>query len=547
MQKDFDFDFIVIGSGFGGSVSAHRLTEKGYRVGVLEMGKRWRPEDFPKSNWNTAKYLWLPFLKCHGSFRMTLFKHVFVLSGAGVGGGSLNYANVLLVPPKNVWLDPLWAGLKNWAAVMPEHYRTARTMLGVTSNPSIAEADDQLRIAAECQGIGDTFYPTDVAVFYGEKGKTVPDPYFAGKGPERTGCELCGGCMVGCRQGGKNTLDKNYLYFAEKGGASIIPETLVTDVRPLNGKSDGSDGYEIHTVSSTSWFGARKKVYRARGVVFSGGVLGTVKLLMELKQGGSLPALSSALGQVVRTNSESIIGVRFPGKKGDMSAGVAIGSGIYIDDHTHIEATRYPAGSDALGLLMTLLASGTPGLGRIATWFATIIRHPLLFIKSAIPFGMAKSTVILLVMQDFDSKIKLRLKRSLFSRSAGRLVTDGAHIPACIPQANRFAARMAEESGGVPVTSLTEILFNVPTTAHILGGATMGGDASEGVIDGENRVFNYRNMYVCDGSVISANLGVNPSLTITALTEQAMSHIKPASQTDWSSTGQITRSGKRAA
>jgi len=540
MQDDFDFDFIVIGSGFGGSVSAHRLTEKGYRVGVLEMGKRWRAEDFPKTNWSIRRYLWLPRLACHGSFRMTLFGHVFVLSGAGVGGGSLNYANVLLVPPRHVWQDPLWAGLKDWDAVMPGHYATARRMLGVTTNPSVAAADAQLRAAAEREGVAGTFYQTEVAIYFGEKGKTVPDPYFGGEGPERTGCELCGGCMVGCGKGGKNTLDKNYLYFAEKGGARVVPETLVTDVRPLNGKRDGSDGYQIRTVSSTGRFGRKEKVYRCRGVVFSGGVLGTVKLLMEMRESGSLPGLSGELGQVVRTNSESIIGVRLPKKEGDMSEGVAIGSGIWIDQHTHIEATRYSAGSDAIGLLMTLLAGGTPGLGRIATWLGTLLRRPWQFLKAANPVGMAKNTLILLVMQDFDSRIRLRLKRSLFSPFVKKLATQGAQIPACIPQANLFAARMAEQTGGVPVTSLTEILFDVPTTAHILGGATMGGSPRDGVIDGENRVFNYRNMYVCDGSVVSANLGVNPSLTITALTEHAMSHIQPASETDWAATGRIT-------
>ncbi|HEX9080426.1 MAG TPA: NAD(P)-binding protein, partial [Desulfuromonadaceae bacterium] len=385
MPHDYDFDYIVIGSGFGGSVSAQRLTEKGYRVGVLEMGKRWRPEEFPKTNWNVPKYLWLPRLNCHGSFRMTLFRHVFVLSGTGVGGGSLNYANVHLVPPDSVWQDPLWRGLKDWETVMPEHYRTAKRMLGVTTNPCIAKADEQLRDAAREQGFGDTFYATDVAIYFGEKGKTVADPFFNGQGPERTGCELCGGCMVGCRHGGKNTLDKNYLYLAEKGGARIFPETLATDVLPLNNRPDGSDGYEVRTVSSTGRRSTSGRTFRARGVVFSGGVLGTVRLLMEMREKGALPNLSDRLGQVVRTNSESIIGVRFPARTGDMSEGVAIGSGIWVDDHTHIEATRYPAGSDALGLLMTLLAGGTPGIGRILSWLGALIGRPLRFLRLANP------------------------------------------------------------------------------------------------------------------------------------------------------------------
>ncbi len=537
MPEQLDFDFIVIGSGFGGSVSTHRLTEKGYRVGVMEMGKRWRSEDFPESNWRSWCYFWLPALRCFGSFRMTLFRHAFVLSGAGVGGGSLNYANVLLVPGKNVWQDPLWGGLKDWAAIMPEHYATAKKMLGVTTNPVYCSSDNVLRDAAAAQGVGDTFYPTDVAIYFGENGKTVPDPFFDGKGPQRTGCELCGGCMVGCRHGGKNTLDKNYLYLAEKAGAKIFPETLVTDVKPINGRSDGSDGYEIHTESSTNLLFKKKRIYRARGVVFSGGVLGTVKLLMDLKRRRSLPLLSEQLGQVVRTNSESIIGVRFPQATGDMSEGVAIGSGIWVDEHTHIEATRYSAGSDALGLLLSILPKSAPGASRILSWAGSILRHPLRFLKVLNPIGMAKSTTILLVMQDYDSRIKLRLKRSLLSPFKQKLATSGDPIPACIPQANDFAEKMATQFGGTAVTSITEILFNVPTTAHILGGATMGENPAAGVIDGENRVFNYKNMYVCDGSMISANLAVNPSLTITALTEQAMSHIKPANLTDWNETG----------
>jgi len=542
MDHAYDFEFIVIGSGFGGSVAAHRLTEKGYKVGVVEMGKRYRAEDFPETNWQSKKYFWGPMLGNHGFFRMTLFRHLWVLSGVGVGGGSLVYANTLLIPPEKVWNDPKWRHLKDWKAVMPAFYETARKMLGVTTNPYMGTADKLLQEAAKEQGHGDTFYPTQVGVYFGKSGETAPDPYFGGEGPERTGCVLCGGCMVGCRYNAKNTLDKNYLFFAEKNGAQVIPETLVVDVRPIDGAADGGHGYEVHTASSTGR-SRESKVYRARGVVFSGGVLGTVKLLLETRERGSLPNLSRQVGSYVRTNSESIVAVRTRDKSLDMSDGIAIGSGFYLDEHTHIEAVRYPKGSDALALTSTLLTHGKPGLGRILAWLALMLRHPLKSLQAVSPRGWARSTLILLVMQTLDTHISLRLTRSILPPFRKKLQTEtgGEGIPTYIPAANRFAEKMARQLDGVPTTALTEILLNVPTTAHILGGAAMGADSQEGVIDAFNRVFNYRNMYVCDGSMIGANLGVNPSLSITALSEHAMSHVRPARETDWTDTGQVSR------
>ncbi len=537
MQHKYDFDFIVIGSGFGGSVSAHRLTEKGYRVGVMEMGKRYDQTNFPKSNWNARKFLWVPQTGLHGFFRMTLFRHTFVLSGVGVGGGSLVYACTLLVPPDTVWQDTQWAHLKDWKTTMPQFYDTAKQILGVTNNPYLGKADKLLRAAADEQGFGDTFYRTDVSIYFGEKGETVPDPYFGGDGPARTGCTYCGGCMTGCLHGAKNSLDKNYLYFAEKHGAQVMPESQVVDIIPLNGRVDGRDGYEIHVVTPTSIF-KNRRVYTTRGIVFSAGVLGTVKLMFELKQKGSLPKLSARTGDFIRTNSEAIIGVQLNEKGIDISEGVAIGSGVHVDEYTHIEAVRYSKGDDAMGALTTLLTGSTPGIPRLITWLGTVIKHPLKFLKSLNPIGFARSTVILLVMQTLEGTIKMRLKRGLFGN---RLVTEGEQIPSFIPAANQFAERMAQQFNGTPKTALTEILFDVPTTAHILGGAAMAANPDEGVIDSQNRVFNYKNMYVCDGSMIGANLGVNPSLTITALTEHAMSHIKPAHETDWNESGQITQ------
>lgn len=538
MQQPYDFDFIVIGSGFGGSVSAHRLTEKGYKVGVLEMGKRYGKDDFPKTNWELRKYFWGPLLNLHGFFRMTLFRHVWVLSGVGVGGGSLVYANTLLVPPDKVWDDSRWNQLKEWRSVIPPFYETARKMLGVTTNPYLGPADKLLQMAAKEQGVGETFYPTEVGVYFGENGKTAPDPYFGGEGPERAGCILCGGCMVGCRYNAKNTLDKNYLFFAEKNGAKVIPETMVVDVRPVDGVADGSRGYEVETVCSTRR-SRGKKTLRARGIVFAGGVLGTVKLLLEAREMGSLPNLSDQVGNYVRTNSESIIGVRTPDKTIDMSDGIAIGSGIYLDENTHIEAVRYPNGSDSMAAISTLLTHGKPGISRIFSWLGAILRSPLKSLKTLNPAGWARSTIILLVMQTLDTHIRLRRKRSIFPpfRKKLQTETDGGGIPTYIPAANLFAEKMAEQINGTPTTAITEILFNVPTTAHILGGAVMGTDERDGVIDSQNRVFNYKNMYVCDGSMIGANLGVNPSLSITALSEHAMSYIKPASETDWNETG----------
>ncbi len=520
-----EYDYIVIGSGFGGSVSAHRLSEKGYKVGVLEMGKRFRQQDFSKTNWNLPKHYWAPLAKLHGIMRLTVFRHVFVLSGVGVGGGSLVYANTSLVPKESVWDDPKWSGLNDWKAIMPTFYDTAKHMLGVVQNTYLGGADKILRDSAQAQGFGSTFYKTDVAVYFGKPGVTVPDPFFGGQGPERTGCTLCGGCMVGCREGAKNTLDKNYLYFAEKQGAQVIPETLVVDVRPLGEQADGSGGYEIHTVSSTRWFGQDKKVITARAIVFAGGVLGTVKLLMQCKQNGSLPRLSDQLGAFVRTNSESIIGVRFDDKTTTMGDGVAIGSGIHIDNTTHIEAVRYPVGSDSTWGLTTIMTHGAPGVARMLAWTWLLLRYPLRGFKNALPFNFAKTTLFLLVMQTLDGHIGMRLRRSWINPFSKVLDTTGEKIPTYIPQANQFAEKMATQFPGAPITSLTEIFLNIPTTAHILGGASMGHDAASGVIDGKNRVYGYQNMLICDGSMIGANLGVNPSLTITALTEHAMSHI----------------------
>ena len=527
-----DFDFIVIGSGFGGSVCAHRLTEKGYHVAVMEMGRRWTSDNLPKTNWTLWRWFWRPSLGLRGFFNIQWFRHVAILHGCAVGGGSITYANTLLRPKPQVWDSGLWTGLADWKTQMPGHYETAERMLGVTENRVLGPSDHILKRAAYAAAAGDTFYRTRVAVFEGPEGDpggvTHPDPYFGGDGPDRSTCIGCGGCMMGCRYNAKNSLDKNYLYLAEKHGARVFEESRVVDVVPLNGRADGSDGYEVHTVKSTAWF-RRPKRFTAEAVIFAASALGTMDLLFRLKDRGSLRAISSQLGKGVRTNAESLIGVRVPHSSEDLSRGVAIGSGIYLDEHTHIEATRYPAGSDVMGLLATPLAGGRPGWNRILTWLGvlarSLLRHPFHTVRCLHPFGWARETLIMLCMQSTEGHIEMRSGRPWYWPFRKSLYSHGRRVPTFIPQANEFARKTAQRIGGTAMSMLTEILFDIPGTAHVLGGCPMGHSAEEGVVDLRHRVFGYENLYICDGSVIAANLGVNPSLTITALAERAMSYI----------------------
>jgi cholesterol oxidase len=540
-KQGFDFDFVVVGSGFGGSVSAFRLAEKGYRVAVMEMGRRWTPENLPHTSWSIHRWFWRPKLGLTGFFNMRFFRHVTILHGCGVGGGSITYATTSLRPPDKVWQTGSWTGLAAWKTEMPRHYEAACHMLGVTNNKILAPADHLLKRSAEDVGVGSTFYRTNVAIFQAAEGDpggiTFPDPYFGGDGPPRTTCVACGGCMMGCRHGAKNTLDLNYLYLAERLGARIFPETRVVDIKPLKGVEDGGGGYEVCTVISTGWFNQGGRRFTCRGVVFAASSLGTMDLLFHLKEKGCLPHISDQLGKHVRTNSESLLAIRIPRSREDLSKGVAIGSGIYIDEHTHIEAVRYPSGSDTMGLLTTMLTGGVPGWTRIALWLRNVtvamLCHPFKTLRLFHPFAWARETVILLCMQAVDGDLEMCWRRPWFWPFKKSLASHGQKVPTYIPQANEFAGKVSRLTGGTAMSMIPEILFDIPSTAHCLGGCVMAGSSGQGVVDHRNRVFGYQNMYVCDGSVIAANLGVNPSLTITALAERAMSFIPPASETTW--------------
>lgn len=510
-----EFDFVIIGSGFGGSVSGMRLAQKGYSVLILEEGKRFKDKDFAVTNWNARKYFWAPLFKCFGIQRISLFPNIMILSGAGVGGGSLVYANTLLKPSDEFFKASQWNELADWKKELEPHYETARKMLGVTPNRVMFDADRAIKDVAREMGREDTFHMADVGVYFGEPKKTVRDPYFGGAGPDRTGCHQCGGCMVGCRHGAKNTLEKNYLYFAEKFGARIVSESRVTDIKPLS-----HGGYEVFTEKSTAWFMKERTSYRAKQVIVAAGVIGTQKLLFKCKEvTKSLPKISNRLGFEVRTNGEALLGVsELKSKKKDFSKGIAISSGFYPDPQTHIEGVRYSAGSSAMRFLaMPMASDDRPGI-RILKSLGVLLSKPMTTIRWFFNPRWAQSTLILLFMQSRDTKIRFALRRNKLST----LPDDSPEyqIPSYFPVANQAAEVMAKQIGGYPQNVANEVLFGIPSTAHILGGCAMGANPQHGVVDKNHEVFNYSGLYVCDGSIIPANLGVNPSLTISALAER---------------------------
>jgi len=513
------YDYIIIGSGFGGSVSALRLAEKGYKVLVIEKGKWYRAEDFPKTNWSFSKWLWLPALRWYGIMKISIFRDVGVVSGTGVGGGSLVYANTLPVPKPAFFRSGSWAGLADWQQELAPYYDKALQMLGATKNPRFFDGEKALQELAQGIGQEGQLDATDVAIYFGTPGKTAPDPYFNGKGPERTGCTYCGACMTGCRHNAKNTLDKNYLYLAQQLGVEIIAEQEVVDVRPI-GNPDGSDGYEVQFQSSTRLF-KRRQTLRTQGVVFSGGVLGTVKLLLKLKQ-SSLPRLSDMVGRDVRTNNESLICVTQLEESSDLSQGIAIGAILHTDEHSHLEFCRYGAGSGAWRLSFLPFVEGPNMPVRFFRMLKDVALHPGLYWKYLRVKDWAKSSVVMLFMQTLDSTVTFTRTR----RGGLRTAVVGANKPtAFIPRAIELARKFETQIRGKAMAFGLTPLAGIPGTAHILGGAVMGESPETGVIDGQNCVFGYENMLVCDGSMISANPGVNPALSITAISERAMAGV----------------------
>jgi cholesterol oxidase len=508
------YDVVVVGSGFGGSVAALRLTEKGYRVGVLEAGRRFTDDELPETSWRLRRYLWAPRLGCYGVQRIHLLPDVLVMAGAGVGGGSLNYANTLYQPPRRFFEDRQWAHITDWQSELVPYYEQAKRMLGVTANPSFTPADAVMREVAEEMGAGATFTSTPVGVFFGEPGATVADPFFGGAGPDRTGCTECGSCMTGCRIGAKNTLVKNYLHLAEKAGARVHPLTTVTELRPRPG-----GGYTLRT-RRTDGIRKRERTFTADQVVVAAGTYGTARLLLAMKESGALPRLSPRLGSVVRTNSEAVLAATAKNRATDFTQGVAITSSFHPDDHTHIEPVRYGKGSNAIGLLQTVLSDGGGRTPRLLKTVGVAMRRPGAFLRSLSVRHWSERTVIALVMQTDDNSLELAKGKGRLGRAVTSRPGPGDPPPEWIPQGHKAIRKVAYRIGGDPGGSFADVV-NIPMTAHFLGGCVIGDSPDTGVVDPYLRAYGHDGLHVADGSVVSANLGVNPSLTITAQAERA--------------------------
>ncbi|MGB8330926.1 MAG: GMC family oxidoreductase [Polyangiales bacterium] len=521
-----DYDVIIIGSGFGGSVPALRLSEKGYRVVVLEQGRRVSPDDMRAADRSLRKLFWIPKFGCRGFFVQHFFKHVGIVGGVGVGGGSLVYAAVLLEPSDSFFTDHAWAGLGiNWKEELAEHFDTAATMLGRTLNPYHGKMDDWLHATARAMGAGETFGPVPQGIYFGEAGRTVNDPFFAGAGPERTGCTRCGGCLTGCSEGSKNSLDKNYLHLAERLGATILPERKAVSIRPVPG-----GGYEVQTVNPLNRR-ERQPAVTARRVILAAGVVGTLDLLFKCRDElRTLPKLSPALGDLVRTNSEAIVAALSPNPYDDLTDGAAISSHFYPNAHTHITQNRFPRGYDFMRWYMGPLVDGPRALSRALRSIAAILFRPVRTCRALFARNWHKRITVLTVMQDLDSRIAFRRGRRphwpfrpvLHSKPG----PSGA-TPAYIPEANEAARKLAAHIGGTAFNNLLESVGNASVTAHVLGGCAIAAGPDAGVIDSDHQIFGYPGLYVTDASAIPANLGVNPSLTITALAERFSARFPP--------------------
>jgi len=524
-QTNHDCDWIVIGSGFGGSVSALRLAEKGYSVEVLECGKRYEDDELPKTTWNLRKCLWAPFIGFYGLTRITRFKDVTILSGSAVGGGSVNYASTLYRAADEFYNADGWTGMANWRAELAPHYEVAERMLGVAEPPFETEADRLIKRIARYADCENTFQQTSVGIFFGDKeGETVSDPYFGGEGPDRTACRFCSACMQGCRFGAKNTMRKNYLWFAEKLGVKVHDRTNVVDIRPL-GSSDGSDGYEITTEQSGALFFKRRRTFRASAISINAGALNTNRLLGRCKLSGSLPNISARIGESVRTNSESIMALTFP-EKGDWARGVPISSSIFPEKENHIELVHPGRWGGGWKLFFTLLTPPGPAYLRPFLFVTTAARHPLWFLRTVWPFHWVNRSICVMQMQSADNSIKFTFKKTLFGRVKMSTAENPDNpLPRNFELVEGIVNKLVQEERAIPQGMVFESLFGTSVTAHILGGAAIGKDPESGVIDGQHRVYGYENLLVCDGAAFPANPGVNPSLTITALAERAMTFI----------------------
>jgi cholesterol oxidase len=521
-----DYDAIIIGSGFGGSVSALRLAEKGYRVAILEMGRRITPDDIEAADSSLRRLLWAPGLGMNGFFSQRIYQHTAIVGGVGVGGGSLVYAAVLLEPGAGFFRDPAWCHLQtDWHATLQPHYETAKQMLGRVRNPYLGDMDHYLRQTAASMGAGESYGPVPLGIYFGDNGKTVADPFFDGLGPARTGCQLCGRCLTGCPHNAKNSLDKNYLYLAEQMGATVMAERKVTAIRPIPG------GYEVEVANPLNR-AASYRPLRASRVVVAAGVLGTLTLLFRCRDElGTLPGISPQLGQTVRTNSEAIVAILDPERSRDFSEGPAISSDFHVGTQTHVTQNRFPAGYGFMRWYMVPMIDDTVPWRRALRTLAAMLREPRRMLDNWRGAGWHRRVSVLSIMQQQDNALAFSYGRGRFSPLRPRLrssATADGRAPSYIPEANTAARHFARHAGGSPFNSIQESLANLSVTAHIMGGCRMGRSASEGVIDTNHEVFGYPGLYIVDGSAISANVGVNPALTITAMAERCMSLIPAA-------------------